>query len=71
MLRHLEKEVEVLPLTSDVWRRANALARDLRSAGVTVPATDVAIAACALEHGAQLLHRDEDFDRMAAVRKRP
>ena len=57
MLRQLEREVEMLALTPEVWRIANGLAASCRAAGITVPATDVAIAACARHYGAELLHR--------------
>ena len=65
MLRQIEAEVATLPMNAEVWRAANGLARVLRSSGITVPATDIAIAACARHHGADLLHRDDDFDRIA------
>ena len=64
MLRRIEEEVELLSMTAPVWQRANALARACRAGGLTVPAIDVAIAACARHYGAQLLHRDEHFNRI-------
>jgi hypothetical protein len=36
-------------------------------ADVTVPATDILIAACARRHGAELEHADRDFDAIASV----
>ena len=64
MLRRIEAELELLPMTAPVWQRAYALARACRSDGLTIPAIDIAIAACARHYGATLLHRDEHFDRM-------
>ena len=46
---------------------AYELATHGRSRGVTVPATDVLIAACALRHGADLESADSDFDHLATV----
>lgn len=63
-LRSLERDIECLPTTADVWRRSRALARRCRAAGRTLPATDLLIAACAEHHGAALLHRDGHFDRI-------
>jgi predicted nucleic acid-binding protein len=61
-LASLEEELESLPTTAEVWHRSRALARTCRAAGVTVPATDLLVAACAAHHGAALLHRDRHFD---------
>lgn len=63
-LEELEQELDTLPTTSEVWARSRDLARRCRSEGVTVPATDLLIAACAEHHGAALLHRDYHFDRI-------
>lgn len=67
VLRQFEKRIPELSITPEVWDEACDLARRCRSAGVTVPATDVVIAACAWHHGAGLEHADADFDRIAAV----
>jgi predicted nucleic acid-binding protein len=66
-VRDLEREAAVLPTDDNVWRLARALAQQCRSAGFTVPATDLVIAACARHHGADLIHRDAHFDRIASV----
>lgn len=67
LLRDLEKQVEHVPTSPAVWSDACDLARSLRSAGITVPATDILIAACARHYRLGLLHRDEHFDRIVAV----
>ena len=38
---------------------------DLRRKGITIPATDLIIAACAIGSGATLYHLDSHFDRIA------
>ena len=63
-LESLEEELETLPTTAEVWRRSRELARSCRTAGLTVPATDLLVASCAAHHGASLLHRDRHFDRI-------
>ena len=58
-----------LPIDDQVWTGAYDLARQARVQGVTIPATDVVIAACARRHGARLESADTDFDLLAALGK--
>lgn len=67
VLRQFERLVPELAITPDVWKDAYDLARRCRAAGVTAPATDVLIAACARHYGAALEQADSDFDRIAGV----
>jgi hypothetical protein len=57
----------VLPLRSEDFDRATELGFDLRRKSLTVPATDLIIAASALRAGATLYHLDSHFDRMAEL----
>jgi len=66
-LRKLERDIHKAAIDDEVWSAAHALARRCRKAGVTVPATDLLIAACARHHGAESLHRDADFAQIARV----
>ncbi len=70
VLRELERELEVAPTTPDVWEAAMDLSRACREQGITVPVTDVLIAACAQHHGLSLLHHDSHFDRIARIAAR-
>ena len=71
-LRDFERTLPELPITEAVWKAAYALAVQARRDGVTAPASDILIAACAKVHGATLEHSDSDFDRIAATpRERP
>ena len=45
-----------------LWARAYDLAFNLRQRGVTIPHTDILIAACALHTKAVVLHADAHFD---------
>ncbi len=56
-----------LPIDGDVWRAAYDLASRSRARGVTVPATDILIAACAACHGAAIETADADFELLASV----
>lgn len=66
-LREFERFLPELAITAEVWQRACDMARQCRTAGTTVPATDLLIDACARHHGATLEQADDDFDRIAAV----
>ena len=66
-LREFERVVPELAIGDDVWNGAFETARRCRLAGVTVPATDLLIDACARFHGAVLEHADDDFEQIAKV----
>ena len=65
VLREFERLIPELPITTAVWSDACESARHCRKAGVTVPATDLLINACALHHSATLEHADRDFGLIA------
>lgn len=52
-------------LTAVGWREAGEVARQLRSAGFTLPLTDLAIAVAAARAGHALWSLDSDFERIA------
>lgn len=49
------------------WRRIGEVAHELRSRGVSVPLTDLAIAVAAVSADASVWTRDEDFERIRAA----
>jgi predicted nucleic acid-binding protein len=65
VLGQLVRDIRCLPTTEEAWRTASSMARNCRQEGVTVPATDLLVAACAQTHGASLLHCDSHFDLIA------
>lgn len=67
VLRRFAQVLPILPMDEEVWSAAYDLARRARAQGVTVPAADVAIAACAHRHGAALESADNDFELLAQV----
>jgi len=67
ILRDFEAVLPELSIDDDVWTSAYELARRARSSGVSVPATDILIAACARRHGADLETADADFERLATL----
>ena len=68
VLRDFARTLPELPMDEAVWQAAYELARRARAQGVTVPATDVTIAACARRHGAALETADADFQLLMSVR---
>ena len=56
------------PMTRGVFDQAAHLYRSARRAGVTVRSgVDCLIAACALRHDLDVVHRDRDFDALARI----
>ena len=55
-----------LPATDADWDESARLGFELRRQGITVPFTDILIAAISLQAGTTLLHRDRHFDLIAA-----
>ncbi len=62
VLREFGRALGELSIDDEVWKQAYDLARSARARGITVPATDAVIAACALRYGARVLAADKDFD---------
>ncbi len=57
--------LESVEISTSQWEKAFALAFTLRRSGLSVPYTDILIAACALTTDLTLLHADGHFDMMA------
>jgi predicted nucleic acid-binding protein len=56
------------PLGAEVFDEAIKLFRQARRAGVTIRSSvDCLIAACAIRHDLEVLHRDRDFAALASV----
>jgi predicted nucleic acid-binding protein len=67
VLRDLERVLPELPIDDKVWTAAYDLARSARRAGITIPATNLLIAACARRHGATLETADSDFEQLTKL----
>ena len=66
-VREYEAVVPTLPIDAGVWQAAHDLARRARSAGKTVPASDILICACARQHGLAIEHADAHFDMLVGL----
>lgn len=67
VLRDLGRLLPQLDIASEVWSVAYDLARKARAEGLSVPATDLLIAACARHHEAELEHADSDYDLLQGI----
>ncbi len=67
VLRDFERVLPELAITPEVWDKATQLAQAARSAGISVPATDLLIAACVRHHGATLETADSDLAMLATL----
>ena len=67
VLRDFERVLPELAIDAAVWRGAYDLARRARAAGVSVPATDLLIAACARHHQVGLEQSDSDFAQLSRL----
>lgn len=67
VLAHLERTVAVLPTDSAVWELAIRIAKAARDAGLTVPAIDLMIVACACRHAVELEHNDHHLVRLQSL----
>ena len=54
-----------IDLDTPLWEMSYELAFTLRRKGITVPYTDILIAACALKTESTVIHADTHFDLMA------
>ncbi len=66
-LKELEETIPCIQTTSEVWEISNMLARECRTGGYTIPATDIMIAACSIIHEVSIDHCDSHFDKIFEV----
>jgi predicted nucleic acid-binding protein len=67
VLKDFERLLPELAIDEPVWNTAFDLARRARTAGVSVPATDILIAACARHYDVELEHADSDFSHLEGI----
>jgi predicted nucleic acid-binding protein len=67
VLRDMEATLTDLEMGTEVWQLAVDLAQKARTKGLTIPATDLLVAACARHHGAEIEHADTHFDQIAKL----
>lgn len=70
VIREFERLLPELAITEAVWTAACDLARRARIAGISVPAADLLIAACAQHYSAELETSDSDFALLSKLESR-
>ena len=60
------ESLDVFSFTASTWEQAYELGFTLRRKGLTIPTTDLIIAALALENKCVLLHQDQHFEKIAS-----
>ena len=66
----LRRYAQILPdyaVSEEVWEEAQDLAERGRREGLTAPAMDILVAACARHHRLELEHDDPDFEWLMRV----
>jgi hypothetical protein len=56
----------MLPIDATIWAQASRIGFELRRAGLSIPPTDILIAAVAIANHAVVLHVDRHFDLIAS-----
>ena len=59
--REFEQVLPELEMSAEVWDIACDLARRVRTSGLTIPVTDLPIAACARHYGVEVESTDAHF----------
>jgi len=67
VLREMEGAIPVLEIGPPVWDQAVRMAVSARTKGITVPASDLLVAACARHHEVAIDHYDGHFDLIASL----
>jgi predicted nucleic acid-binding protein len=60
------ESLDIMPFTLSVWERAYELGFSLRRRGLTIPTTNLIIAALAIENQNLLLHHDEHYEMITS-----
>lgn len=60
-MQRLDRLVRCLPIDKQTWDLACRWAQTCRAKGLTIPSTDLVVAACAERHGIALEHSDRHF----------
>lgn len=67
VLLEMDQTLRSLEINGDIWNRAVSITKKTRENGITVPATDVLVYACAAFHRVSLEHNDNHFTMIDAL----
>ncbi len=68
--RQLAQQFQTLPMLMTpplLWTQASVLGQSCRQKNITVNSLDLLIATIALQHGAEIVTFDDDFEKIASV----
>lgn len=68
IMDRLEELVDVLSIDEAVWQESIALTKQSRAAGLTVPTSDLIIAACARRHPVSIDACDRHFEALTRLK---
>lgn len=60
--------IPAVEMTSALWMKAGRLSSSLRRKGITLPLSDIAIAALAIEHNLSIFTLDRHFEQIPGVK---
>ncbi len=66
-LAQMQNDITLVPVDAAVWRFAFKLGLRCREKGLTVPSSDIVIAACATHHKLEMEYRDGHFDNILPI----
>jgi predicted nucleic acid-binding protein len=71
VIKEVIRALPILEVTQKIWLLAGDLFFDLRRNGITLPPSDVLLAAVAIENNCSLFTIDNHFDHIPKVRRHP
>lgn len=71
VIKEVTRALSNLEVTEKIWLLAGDLFFDLRRKGITLPPSDVLLAAIAIENNCSLFTIDNHFDHIHRVRRHP
>jgi predicted nucleic acid-binding protein len=66
-LEQLDRVLPRMPITDVVWNTAAKIASNARQNGLSVPASDLLIFACAKSYGLSIEHVDSHYEMLAKL----
>jgi predicted nucleic acid-binding protein len=69
LIKEVTKALPLLPMTQEIWLSAGDIFFILRRKGITLPPSDVLLAALAIENDCPVFTLDNHFDHIPKVRR--
>ena len=69
LIKEVTRGLPLFEVTHEIWLSAGDLYFDLRRKGITIPPSDVLLAAIAIDHNWSLFTTDSHFDQIPKLRR--